>query len=257
MQTGVTFAAVVAAAAGLVQVSGHSMHYECTGTGSPTVVLDAGSPETTAAWRWVQPAVARVTHVCSYDRDGLGQSAPAPRGTHRTGLTQARELHELLARAHVPGPYVVVGHSWGGLIAELFAHTYPRAVAGAVLLDATNFAYGLPPQRKLNPEGVDTQASAAELATVRSFGRTPLVVLGSKLNASDPVLGRELDAEAALSGDSVVAIATDSTHELPYPPPKGRPDLVVHGVLAVVRSVRDHRPLRSCRAIFGRGVICR
>jgi pimeloyl-ACP methyl ester carboxylesterase len=257
MKIALVAATAGAAAAGFVQVGGHAVYYDCTGTGSPTVVLDAGSPETSAAWRWVQPAIARVTRVCSYDRAGLGQSAPAPEGMPRSALTQARELHELLARAGVAGPYVVVGHSWGGLIAQVFAHTYPRVVAGAVLLDATNYAYGLPPRRKLNPEGIDAHASANQLAKVRSLGAIPLVVLGSKLNASNSVLGGSLDGEAALSSDSVAAIASDSTHELPYPQPKGRPDLVVDAVLAVVRAVRDHRPLRSCRAIFGHGVICR
>lgn len=252
----VQLAATLAAAGSFVQVGGHAMYYDCTGSGSPTVVLDAGSPDTSASWRWVQPALARVTRVCSYDRDGLGQSAPAAKGAHRTGLTQARELRELLARAHVPGPYVIVGHSWGGLIAELFVHTYPRVVAGAVLLDPTNAAYGIPPLSRTNPEGVDSHASLLELAQVRSLGSVPLVVLGSKLNALDPVLGGALAAEAALSSDSVTAIATDSTHELPLPRPQGRPDLVTDGILAVVRAVRGHRNLRVCHAIFGRGVLC-
>ena len=257
MQSVLTFAASVAAAAGFVQVGGHAMYYDCMGTGSPTVVLDAGSPETSAAWKWVQPVIARVTRVCSYDRAGLGQSAPAPKGGHRTALTEARELHELLVQAQIAGPYVVVGHSWGGLIAQVFAHAYPRAVAGAVLLDATNFAYGVPPERKLNPEGIYSRASMEDLAKVRTLGARPLVVLGSKLNATDAVLRGAQDAEARLSSDSVGAIATDSTHELPYPPPKGRPDLVIDGILAVVRAVRNHQPLRSCQAIFGSRVICR
>ena len=74
------------------------MFYECSGTGLPTVVLDAGSPDTSTTWRWVQPQIARKTRVCAYDRAGLGRSAPPPRG-HRTPRTQIRELRLMLAAA--------------------------------------------------------------------------------------------------------------------------------------------------------------
>src|SRR5581483_7325357 len=78
--------------AGFVSVDGHRMYYECSGSGSPTVVLDAGSPDTSAAWRYVQPQIDRVTHVCAYDRAGLGRSAAPPLGK-RTPLTQVHDLH--------------------------------------------------------------------------------------------------------------------------------------------------------------------
>jgi pimeloyl-ACP methyl ester carboxylesterase len=243
--------------AGFVNVNGHEMHYVCTGKGSPTVVLDSGSPETTAEWRSVQPAVARLTRVCSYDRAGLGSSAPAPKGSERTGLTQVRELRELLTKAHIRGPYVIVGHSWGGLLAQLFANAYRRDVAGAVLLDPTAFVYGVPPRRRLNREGIDVPATVPQLARVKSLGRMPLVVLGSAGNLHDRRFEGALDHEASLSADSVEAIAPDSTHELPYPPPKGRPDLVARAIESVVRAGRAHRSLATCRAVFGRSVVCR
>src|SRR5690348_3287094 len=103
-----SFALALAAAAvagGYVNVSGHRMYYECTGSGRPTVVLDAGSPDTSSTWRWVQPQIARFTTVCAYDRAGLGRSAVASPG-HRTAETQVHDLLALLAAAHVPGPYV-------------------------------------------------------------------------------------------------------------------------------------------------------
>src|SRR5439155_3464994 len=127
------------------------MFYECEGHGSPTVVLDAGSPDSSSAWRWVQPALARVTRVCAYDRAGIGRSAPAPAEQHRTAQTQVSDLHELLGKAHIPGPYVVVGHSWGGMLARLFAHDYPRDTAGAVLVDATTFPYLTPEKARRLP----------------------------------------------------------------------------------------------------------
>ena len=115
-----------------VTVEGHRMFYECSGTGLPTVVLDAGFPDTSTTCRSVQPQIARPTRVCAYDRAGLGHSAPPPRG-HRTPRTQVRELRLMLAAAKIPGPYVVVGHSWGGLLARLFAYVYPTQTSGVVL----------------------------------------------------------------------------------------------------------------------------
>lgn len=245
-----------AALAGFVPVDGHRMYYACSGSGSPTVVLDAGSPNTTAEWRWVQPRLARVTRVCAYDRAGLGESAPAPKSDDRTGLTQVRELHTLLHAAHVPGPYVIAGHSWGGLLSELFAHTYPSAVAGVALFDPTAFVYGVPPLRRTNAEGIDVPATARELAQVRNLGHVPLAVLGSKTNLANARFGAALEREAALSTNSVEAIAPDSSHNLPYPPPQGRPDLVEAAVLAVVHAARTHSRIASCRAVFGRSVRC-
>ena len=167
---------------GLVSVDGHRIYYECSGRDRPTVVLDAGSPDTSATWRWVQPQIARVTRVCAYDRAGLGRSSAAPRG-ERTPRTQVHELRALLAAAKIPGPYVVVGHSWGGLLARLFAYVYPRHTAGVVLVDATTFPYLTPAsarrlRRKTTGEGIDLAAAVTESASITSLGRLPLVVLG-------------------------------------------------------------------------------
>jgi pimeloyl-ACP methyl ester carboxylesterase len=82
--------------------------------------------------RWIAPDVARTTTVCAYDRAGHGRSDPAPAG----GADPARDLHVLLTRAHVPGPYVIAGHSLGGTFALSYAHRYPAQVAGIVLLDS-------------------------------------------------------------------------------------------------------------------------
>lgn len=175
-------AAVLAAIAGFVPVSGHRMYYECMGNGSPTVVLDAGSPDSHIVWSGIQPTLARHTRVCAYDRAGLGLSAPAQAGK-RTVLTQAHDLLALLHAAHVPGPYVVVGHSWGGLIARVFAHAYPRQTAGLVLVDATTFPYGVPPISRKR-EGVDTATAQKESNAVTSLGSIPVVVLGSNRAAA-------------------------------------------------------------------------
>jgi pimeloyl-ACP methyl ester carboxylesterase len=118
----------------LVNVSGHDMHLHCSGDGSPTVILNNGLDERSTDWAWVQPAVARGTTVCSYDRAGQAWSTPST--DTPDGLRVARDLHGLLTKAHVAGPYVMVGHSTGGLYAMVFAHRYPNEVAGMVLVDS-------------------------------------------------------------------------------------------------------------------------
>jgi pimeloyl-ACP methyl ester carboxylesterase len=120
----------------LVDIGGYRLHINCTGTGSPTVILDAGLGGTSLDWSKVQPAVARFTRVCSYDRAGYGWSDTGP--GPRTSQQIVKELHLLLVHAQVSGPYVLVGHSVGGLIMRLYAYRYPGEVAGMVLLDSTS-----------------------------------------------------------------------------------------------------------------------
>ncbi len=139
--------------AGLVQVGdGREMYLECSGSGAPTVVLISGAGVAADNWRYVDLAsdepddsavysqTARFTRVCAYDRPGTQQWQGAPsRSTTVSQPTTARadaaDLHALLTAAEVAGPYVIVGHSWGGLIATTFARTYPDEVSGIVLVD--------------------------------------------------------------------------------------------------------------------------
>jgi pimeloyl-ACP methyl ester carboxylesterase len=120
----------------LVDVGGYSLHIYCQGTGTPTVILDALFPGTVSNWAWVQPEIAKTTRVCAYDRAGLGWSDGGP--MPRDAVQQAAELHTLLANVGVTGPYVLVGHSLGGLTVRLFADRYPNEVAGMVLVEASN-----------------------------------------------------------------------------------------------------------------------
>ena len=127
--------ATIAMPGELVDVGGRDLHISCTGSGSPTVVLEAGlgSPGAIMAG-WIQPGVATTTRVCVYDRAGKGWSDPAD--TPRDGVAIATDLHTLLERANVPGPYVLAGHSSGGVYVQVFAEQYPDEVAGMVLLDS-------------------------------------------------------------------------------------------------------------------------
>lgn len=120
----------------LVDVGGYRLHLNCTGSGSPTVVLLPGAGEISATWGWIAPAVARDARVCAYDRAGRGWSEGAT--SEQDGVALAADLRNLLARAHETGPFVLVGHSFGGLYVLNFAARYPEEVAGVVLLDSTH-----------------------------------------------------------------------------------------------------------------------
>ena len=120
----------------LVDVGGYRLHINCTGIGSPTVVIDAGWGDWSGGWSRVQPEAAKTTRVCTYDRAGMGYSEAGP--LPRTAEQFAKELHILLQHAAIPGPYVLVGHSMGGAPVRVFAHTYAADVAGVVLIESMN-----------------------------------------------------------------------------------------------------------------------
>jgi len=117
----------------LVDVGGHKMHIRCAGSGTPTVVIDAGNACFGLEWTPIQERLAETTRVCTYDRAGYGWSEAGP--SPRDGATIATELHALLQAAGEPGPYVLVGHSLGGIHARLYAAQYPDEVVGLVLVD--------------------------------------------------------------------------------------------------------------------------
>jgi pimeloyl-ACP methyl ester carboxylesterase len=119
----------------LVDVGGHRFMLNCSGAGTPTVILEAGWGDVSIEWRTVQPEIAKFARVCSYDRAGYGGSDPGP--MPRTSLQIATELHALLRNAGELPPYVLVGHSFGGYNVRVFNGLYPNEVAGMVLADAT------------------------------------------------------------------------------------------------------------------------
>lgn len=138
----------------MVDIGGYRLHINCTGTGAPTVVIDAGWGDWSTMWAWVQRGVAPTTRVCTYDRAGTGWSDPGP--LPRDARQFAKELHALLLGAGIPGPYVLVGHSMGGLPVRVFTHEYPSDVAGVVLIESMS-----PAQFKQPPAGAASTPSHA------------------------------------------------------------------------------------------------
>jgi pimeloyl-ACP methyl ester carboxylesterase len=118
----------------LIDVGGYRLHLHCKSQGHPTVVMDYGLGGISPLWYQVQSQVAKFTSVCVYDRAGYGWSEPSPHP--RTSLIMVQELHTLLKKGGIAGPYLLVGHSLGGLNMRLFASQYPSEVVGVVLVDA-------------------------------------------------------------------------------------------------------------------------
>jgi pimeloyl-ACP methyl ester carboxylesterase len=155
----------------LVDVGGYRLHITCVGAGSPTVILLHGNGGTSQDWYGVQPTIATTTRVCAYDRAGMGWSDadPGPRDAQQI----MHELHTLLTNAGIAGPYVLVGHSFGGLYTRVYADQYPDEVAGMVLVDAAH-----PDMWARTPGGQDIYTSAVQmggiLAALAPFGITRL-----------------------------------------------------------------------------------
>jgi pimeloyl-ACP methyl ester carboxylesterase len=117
-------------------VDGRHMHIDCTGKGTPTVILESGIGDDWLIWQAVQPEVSEIVRVCSYDRFGLGWSQPS--SGPRDAVSIAKQLHTLLNVAHISGPLLLVGHSGGGLYVRAFAAIYPENIVGLILVDATS-----------------------------------------------------------------------------------------------------------------------
>ena len=162
----------------LIDVGGYKIHLYCAGAnanGSPTVILETGLGSTSSAWARVQPEIAKATRTCVYDRAGIGWSDPS--AEPRDAQHIAQELHTLLQNANIPGPYVLVGWSYGGLYVREFAGQYGNEVSGLVLLDSSH-----PDQWTSTPEGqaqFETNAKIysvapilARLGVIRVIGLT-------------------------------------------------------------------------------------
>jgi pimeloyl-ACP methyl ester carboxylesterase len=227
----------------LAPAGDHRLYVECTGSGSPTVVLDSGGEGGVESWTEVQPRIARFTHVCSYDRAGNGLSPEVP-GT-RTAGDQAEDLAQLVSELDV-GPVVVVGHSWGGLVDRLFASSHPDSTAGVVQVDAS---VGNTAAAHLSFEGLDVGRSVDEATQVRTLGEVPLVVLTAGKPPFAPGWLQLQDGLARLSSNTVHAVALYTDHGS-FPTYFGQPEVIATATKAVVDAVRTSSRLPPCRRVF-------
>jgi len=197
----------------MIDVGGRRLAFSSLGAGSPTVVLETGLGAESSEWGLIQRGVAEFTRVCRYDRAGRGASDPAPRP--RTASQIVDDLHTLLRIAAIPGPYVLVGHSFGGLLMRLYAHRYGSSVAGLLLVDAMHenqfdvFGPLFPSPAPSDPsplrevrtfwtegwrdpasttEGIDFVSSIREAHAIESLGALPMHVITAASFLNQPML---------------------------------------------------------------------
>jgi pimeloyl-ACP methyl ester carboxylesterase len=172
----------------LVDIGGRRQHLLHAGSGSPAVVVVAALADNVLTWTRVQRDLAGEMRVCLYDRAGTGWSDPPPRG-RRTSGDMAAELHDLLSAAGVPAPYVLVGHSAGGIVARQFAVRYPGAVSGIALIDSSH-------EDQAHRRGVDGWSYGQRELLIRAAKRQARI-LGMRRLAAALGLVRKLDADIA------------------------------------------------------------
>jgi pimeloyl-ACP methyl ester carboxylesterase len=256
----------------LIDVGGYRLAITESGAGSPTVVLETGLAAPSETWVPVQREVARFARVCRFDRAGRGQSDPAP--TPRSCADMVADLRALLRNAAVPGPYILVGNSLGGMNARLYAHRHPGEVAGLVLVDGSHhdqfvrIGEALPTPELTAPdahkgfhgfwagggwrnpanndEGVNFVTSREQLRAIDSLGDLPMVVLVSATfllevptrSEARPRLHeiwKELQRDLAdLSTNSAYRVVETSGHFIQ----RDRPGEVVAAIREVVQAAR-------------------
>lgn len=256
----------------LVDVGGgRRLHVTCSGMnfeGGPTVLLEAGAGHDGSTWERVRPEVAKFARVCAYDRAGLGTSDPV--SAPRTVVALTEDLHTLLAGAKLAGPYVLVGHSLGGLLARLYASYYPAEVAGMVLVDSshedeTDRALALIPRdtlkemlKRMRPEDlVPRSAERVDGCSIRTLMNAldwradiPLVVLtqgrayGPDMVAVPSIAPQAYQLHLAMQRDLAgrsprgrQVIAEKSGHLIHH----DQPELVVAAVREVVAEVTKEK----------------
>lgn len=253
----------------LVDIGGRRLAVKDVGQGTPVVVLEMGKAGTSQMFDHIAPKIAEWTRVIWYDRGGLGQSDPAPEP--RTYQDRIADLHTLLQKMEVPGPYVLVGHSMGGQLMRLYAALYPQDVAALVLIDASHetqferLEATLPAakdgehpwiteqrlngerwKQPVNDERIDNVTSFEQMRVCGSLGNLPLVVITRGRAPDNGDAPQEITDEwehiwwqlqceqAALSTNSRHLVAEKSGHLIN----QDEPELIIEEIRRIVSSLR-------------------
>jgi pimeloyl-ACP methyl ester carboxylesterase len=245
-----------------IDIGDRNLFLRCIGSGSPTIILEAGYGDDGTMWAPVQLRASTFTRVCSYDRANLARSDDAP--VPRTAQQIVDDLHALLTAADVQPPYVMVGHSYGALYSRLFASEYPDDVAGLVLIDGWHEDYDAQLRQLVDPalwtqweqllaedpdyEVVDLDQSYEEIRDAAPLPDVPLLVIshglkpdsrccptGWPIDQMDALWQDLQDQLASLEPNSRHIVAKNSGHAIH----QADPDFVVAGIKEVVDAVRD------------------
>lgn len=250
-----------ASAEHFITVNEYRFHYKDQGTGDPAVVMEAGLCQSLDTWDDAPDKIAAFARVIVYDRVGLGGSyripAPGSRQSPRPPELRAcgqivEELRALLRKAGVPAPYVLVGHSFGGLNVRLFASKYPKEVAGIVLIDSSTedeysrYAALMSGSSRIgyeqlnrgaNCERVNLEASASQIREAPPLPYVPLTVLTAAAGAKAEDLLTHIEMQADLARrapNSAHLIVQRSGHFIQ----RDRPDVVIEAIRNVVEQAR-------------------
>jgi len=257
----------------MIDVDGRRLAISCRGEGAPTVVLETGLGAESREWAAVERGLERFTRVFRYDRAGRGDSDRA--STPRTAYDMACDLHALLRRGDIPTPYLLVGHSFGGLLARLYAYMHRSEVVGLVLVDSMHddqfeiFGPKFPPPSPKDPpalqqtrtfwttgwrdpssttEGIDFPGSIAQSRAVASLGDLPLCVLTAGTFLNQPLLPADRRAQLQelwcglqsrfmqLSSNARQIYIASSGHFLQ----REHPQAVIDAILQMVTSISSH-----------------
>ena len=263
---------------GMLDVGAYELYYECSGQGTPTVILESGSGADSSAWSAVKLELTDYTRICTYDRANLGRSdkVPGPRTYH--DMTQ--DLQVLLEKAKIEEPFILVGHSMGGLLVRIFAYQHPDEIAGIVLVDSAHPDMGvhllacLPTESTDEPEdirylrqwftwmsdsshelsfvdseGLDNLASNRQVRDVVSLGDLPLVVISQAPNV--PSLGYPIGVSSEIDAclqqtwqelQSELAGLSSKTIRLTaqggHMIPLEQPELIVQAIIDLIEEER-------------------
>lgn len=239
-----------------VDIGGYGLNVRAEGKGTPTVIFESGQGGGLSDWANVQPEISKITRTFSYDRAGLGGSDKST--LPRTSLNQVKELHTLLEKSRVKGPYIIVAHSIGGLNARLFADNYPKEVVGIVFVDSTHEEF-LNVFKSKSPEGFeDLKASyrspegnfqdfltstdqVRETRKKDTLRNIPIIVLSadrSIMGSEDPIIGEwpKLQADiATLSDESKQLTVENAGHMIQNDNPKA----VIDAIKEIIETVKN------------------
>lgn len=245
---------------GRADVGGYELAYECRGEGEPTVVLEAGlgAAGTTEFFGFLDQ-VSAVTRACTYDRAGTGVSDDRPHGAGVvTAGLMADELHRLLTAVGIEPPFVLVGHSYGGMPVRAYEGAYPEEVAGMVLIDVSSEPE-VPVYERLDAgpwiddaDRIDIHATVRELRAAGDVGDTPLIVVTAGIIedewlATVPQLAARAQTRlAGLSSNAIHVVAADSGHFVH----EEEPDIVAAAIERVVEAVHTDSALLACEDAF-------